>query len=81
LDIWRYPLHWFDGSSPTPILASPSSEAGFVDVRWIFVIVGATAFLAALIVPSRWRTERLREPATGFIFAFVIAYLIWLFRE
>jgi hypothetical protein len=78
LDIWRYPLYWLLGGSPNPELGSPSSELPFRDARWVVAIFGATAFLASLILFRRWGRERLKEPATGLLFAFFISYLLWL---
>jgi len=80
LAIWRYPLYWLLGGSPTPGLGSPSSELFFRDARWIIAVLGITLFLAAFPIFCSWARERLKEPATGLLFAFTIGYLVWLFE-
>jgi Glycosyltransferase family 87 len=75
--IWRYPLYWFEGDSPTTY-ASASAEAAFVDARWIVAITGVTLMLAALILFRQWRRQRLNDASTGLFFVFAIGYLIWL---
>jgi hypothetical protein len=78
LDIWKYPLHWLLGSSPSPDIASPSAELQIIDCRWVIAVSGCTAFLAAIALAPRWRASRLIDPRTGLVFAFIISYLIWL---
>lgn len=78
-DIWRYPFLWFAGESTTPYTGSPSSEVEFTDARWMFAVGASTVFLGVLACFRRWRQARMRETATGFIFAFATGYLIWLF--
>jgi hypothetical protein len=78
LDVWRYPLYWLLGGSPTSATASPSSELHLADARWAVVTFGTVAFLGALALLPRWRRDRLAEPATGLFFAIVIGYLAWL---
>jgi hypothetical protein len=80
LAIWRYPLYWLLGGSPTPGISSPSSEAFFRDARWIIAVLGITFFLGAFLTFWSWARERLKEPATGLLFAFTIGYLVWLFE-
>ena len=80
LAIWRYPLYWLLGGSPSPGLGSPSSELSFRDARWIIAVLGITFFLAALPIFCSWARARLKEPATGLLFAFTIGYLAWLFE-
>jgi hypothetical protein len=77
-DIWRYPLYWLLGGSPNKTLGSPTAELHFIDARWVIVTFGAVAFLAALALLPRWRKARLADPATGLLFAVLIAYLAWL---
>lgn len=78
LDIWRYPLYWFFGGSPTPGVGSPSSEVAFRDVRWVVAVPGGTVLVLALATFRRWGRRRLTEPATGLFFAFAVGYLVWL---
>ncbi len=78
LDIWRYPLYWLLGGSPTSGTGSPSSEFPFADARWVVMVFGGTAFLTALMMWPSYRKQRLAEPATGLFFAVVISYLVWL---
>jgi hypothetical protein len=78
LDFWRYPLYWLVGGSPNEATQSPSAELAFTDARWIIVVVGATIFLAALALLPEWRQRKLKDPATGFFFAFLLAYAVWL---
>ena len=80
LAIWHYPLYWLLGGSPTPGLASPSSEVAFRDARWVFAVFGTTLFLLRLLVSPRWARVRLAAPPTGVIFAFAIGYVAWLFE-
>jgi hypothetical protein len=80
LDIWRYPYYWSIGGSPDASRGAPSSELPFRDARWIVVAAGLTLFPLALPVFRPWARARLREPATGVLFAFAIDYLVWLMQ-
>ena len=78
LDIWRFPLYWAFGGSPSSGIASPTAELPFIDVRWLFFVSASTVFVAALLALPKWRREILRNPSTGFFFAVLASYLIWL---
>ena len=78
LDFWRYPIYWLVGGSPNQETESPSAEVFFTDARWVFVVFGGTAFVAALALFPRWRQRKVKDPATGFFLAFLLSYAIWL---
>jgi hypothetical protein len=78
LDIWRFPLYWVTGGSPVESIAAPSSELPIGDARWIFVTFEAVPLLAGLAWTRDWRKRWLADPASGLVFAVLIAYLLWL---
>ncbi len=77
--IWRTPVYWLTGGSPTPGLGSPSSETNPKDARFLAAVLGITALLTACALRPALRKRCLVTPACGLILAWSSVYLIWLF--
>jgi hypothetical protein len=60
-------------------LPPDTSEHAFRDARWIIAVLGII-FFSPRSQSSTASRERLKEPATGLLFAFTIGYLAWLFE-
>ncbi len=78
LDIWRYPLYWLLGGSPTQGIASPTNELFFGDARWVILTFGCMIFFAALCFSRRYRLKVFQDPSTGLFFSVIISYLVWM---
>lgn len=77
--VWRYPLYWLLGGSPTPGLASPASEVNPRDARFLPAVLGMAALLACCLVRPALRRRCLASPACGLLVAWSCVYLVWLF--
>jgi hypothetical protein len=78
-DIFRYPIYWLFGGSPTQVLPSPAAETDPKDARFALALAGAPVAIAVALFRRPRGSPLLARPETGLLLACAIDYLVWLF--